>query len=112
MESMGAPVHASRAARASEMPTDDLRPGDRSPSRVLAYVDGQVITYRDVLLRVGPQLAVLGEEDQRRELERGALQDILRDRVVYHAALQRGVEMPRDTLAAAARWRRSSPSAA
>jgi len=73
-------------------------PDERSSSRVLAYVNGEVITYRAVLLKVGPQLAVLGEEGQRRQLEQQALLDILRDRVVYHAAVEAGVRMTRDQL--------------
>jgi len=73
-------------------------PDARSSSRVLAYVNGEVITYRAVLLKVGPQLAVLGEEGQKRQLEDQALLDILRDRVVFHASVEAGVRMTRDQL--------------
>jgi hypothetical protein len=109
-EAMGRPLELERREQAraatAKGPGDDTvtmtgsepAQDERSSSRVLAYVNGEVITYRAVLLEVGPQLAVLGEESQRRELEQQALLDILRNRVVYHAALEAGVQMNRDQL--------------
>ncbi len=99
-ENMGRPLELEQReqARAAGAKAPENAPDERSTNRVLAYVNGEVVTYRDVLLRVGPQLAVLGEEDQKEMLERETLLSILRDRVVYYAAAERGVEMSRDEL--------------
>jgi len=103
---MGRPLELERREIARAVPAAEVEAeakaarelDARSTSRVLAYVNGEVITYRAILLEVGPQLAVLGEEGQRAQLESQALLDILRDRVVYHAALEAGVRMSRDQL--------------
>lgn len=96
-DQMGRPLELEQRERGRER-SEGREPDARSTSRVLAYVNGEVITYRDILLRAGPQLAVLGEEDQKDLLEKETLLSILRDRVVYHAAVDQGVEMTRDQL--------------
>ncbi len=94
---MGRPLDLERARSASQ-DAPDRAPDTGSTSRVLATVDSDVITYRAVLLRIGPQLAVLGEDAQKREVVDQALVDILRDRIMYHAALEAGVTMSRDAI--------------
>jgi parvulin-like peptidyl-prolyl cis-trans isomerase-like protein/SurA-like protein len=69
---------------ADDEPGVTMAPG--SSSRPLAYVNGEVVTYRDVLRRIGPQLAVLREEAERKVLEDQSLLQILRQKVVYQAA--------------------------
>ena len=97
-DEMARPLELEQREAARLAPEVERAPDEFSTSRVIAYVDGEVITYRDILLRAGPQLAVLGEEDQKGMLERETLMTILRDRVVYHAAVERGVGMTRDQL--------------
>ena len=61
---MGRPRELEQREEARLAPEEGRAPDERSTSRVLAYVNGEVITYRDILLRAGPQLAVLGEADR------------------------------------------------
>ncbi len=76
----------------------DVVPDPRSPSRVLGYVEGEVVTYRDVLLRAGPQLAMIDSPEERDRLEERVLLDILEDRLVYYAATEAKVEVTRDEI--------------
>lgn len=69
-----------------------------SSSRVLAYVNGEVINYRDVFLRIGPQLAVVADETSKAELERRELITLLRDRLLHQAAVEAGIDVTRDEL--------------
>ncbi len=85
------------AAR-EEVPTEELLPDPGSSSRVVAWVNDEVVTYRDVLLEVGPQLAVLAPGSEKSTIEQRALIGILRDRIIYHAAKDAGVELKRDEL--------------
>jgi len=68
-----------------------VSPSPDSTSRPLAYVNGDVITYREVLTRVGPQLAALRIASERKALEEQSLMQIVRQRVVYQAAVQASV---------------------
>lgn len=86
------------AAASGGAAPDEGRPSARSESRPLAFVNGEVITYRDVLLRVGPQLATVGTDQEREAEERRALVDILRDRILHRAAVDAGIEITRDEL--------------
>ncbi len=67
-----------------------------SQSRVLAYVNGEVVTYRDVLLRIKPQLAVLENPEDRERLEHSELLSILQDRIIYRAAREAMVDATRE----------------
>jgi hypothetical protein len=73
-------------------------PDAHSQSRVLAYVNGEVVNYRDVLLRVAPQLATVGTDEERRTLEERTLLEILRERLVHRAAKDAGIEITRDEI--------------
>ena len=75
---------------------DEVTPDPKSPSRVLGYVEGEVITYRDVLLKVGPQIAMLENPEEKDRLEESTLLDIVEERLVYYAALDAHVDVTRD----------------
>ncbi len=105
------PVEPKRDPEAAAPPvTADLRrkaglPGageieiDRtSDSRPLAWVNGDVVTYREVLLRIGPQIAVLADDKERRALEEQALLDIVEIKIIADAALDAGVFITREEL--------------
>lgn len=92
------PVTKLMNERATASPGVAVPTDERSMSRVLAYVNGEVVNYRDVLLRVGPQLAVVGTEEDRSMLEERALTDILRERIVDQAAREAGLDVGRDDL--------------
>lgn len=65
---------------------------------VLAWVNGEAVNRRDVMLRVGPQLATVGSEDERRAETDRAVLEILRERIVDRAARDAGVEVTRDEI--------------
>jgi hypothetical protein len=72
-------------------------PDERAGSHVLGYVEGEVITRREVLQRAGAQLAAV-EEDQKERLQEQALYDLVRDRMLYRAAIDAGVPATRDEI--------------
>jgi hypothetical protein len=90
------PLAADRSREAGADTRDE--PRNDSTSRVLAYVNGDVVTYRDLLVRIGPQLAVVEGEDAKAKLEHDELMTVLRERVLAHAARAAGVEVSRDDL--------------
>lgn len=67
-------------------------------SHVLAYVNGQVLTYRDLLLRIGPQLSVIEDERARAMLEQKEALDLIRNRLVDSAAEEEGVTVARSEI--------------
>lgn len=67
-------------------------------SRVLAYVNGEVLTYRHLLLRVGPQLAVIEDERARAMLEQKEAIDLIRNRIVDAAARENEVPVARSEI--------------
>jgi len=77
-------------------PADAVDP--RSPSRVIAYVEGEVVTYREILQRVGPELAQLESEQEKARMEDRALTGLLRERLLYRAAVDAGVHVTRDEI--------------
>lgn len=92
------PVTKIRNDGARAAPAPVARPDDRSMSRVVCYVNGEVVNYRDILLRVGPQLAVVGTDEERAALEQRTLFDIERERIIHRAAVEAGVTITRDEL--------------
>lgn len=70
----------------------------RSPSRVIAYVEGEVVTYREILQRVGPELSQLENAADKAKMEDRALTDLLRERLLYRAAVDAGVHATRDEI--------------
>jgi len=96
---VAAPLEQRGAAAArEELPSEATLPDPESSSRVVAWVNDEVVTYRDVLLEVGPQLAVLARGEEKSQIENQALVGILRDRIIYHAAKDAGVELQREEL--------------
>lgn len=69
-----------------------------SPSRVLGYVEGEVVTYREVLQMVGPQLAQAETPAEKSEIEDRALIDIVRERMMYRTALDAQVGALREEI--------------
>ncbi len=67
-----------------------------STSRVLAHVNGQVVSYRDVLLDLGPELASVVEPAERRALEEQSLLRIVRQRIILQDAREYEVPVERD----------------
>lgn len=70
----------------------------RSQSRVLAYVNGEVVSYRDLLLQAPPQLETLDNPAERAEIERRTLFEILQERILQRAAIDAGIVVSRDDL--------------
>ncbi|MCG3133915.1 MAG: hypothetical protein HMLKMBBP_01182 [Planctomycetes bacterium] len=68
-----------------------------SPSRVLGYVNGEVVTYRDVALRL-PSRRVLSEDADLATLEKSTFYDILTERLVDQAAVESGIDLARDDM--------------
>jgi hypothetical protein len=92
-----APLARDRARAAKEAAAEE--PGEnRTQSRVLAYVDGEVVTYRDVTLRIGPVLAMLESDEERDRKEQEELLAVLEDRILYGAAQAAGVGAARDEI--------------
>src|SRR5262245_39348906 len=79
-------------------PADAVDP--RSPSRVIAYVEGEVVTYREILQRIGPELAQLENPADKANMEQRAVTDLLRERLLYRAAVDAGVHVTRDEIEA------------
>lgn len=73
-------------------------PDPRSSSRVLGYVEGEVVTQREVLQRVGPELAQLENPEDRARIEERAVLDILRERLLQRAAQDARVNASRDEI--------------
>ncbi len=84
---------AAKAAAAGEQPRGG---NETSSSRILGYVNGRVISYRDVLLQVGPNLGDVVEPAERRALERQAVVEIVRGRIIKQAAKRWKVPLGRD----------------
>ena len=93
-----APPIAAEMARApvAPPPEDSLDP--RSPSRVVAYVEGEVITYREILQRIGSELAQLDDPADKSRLEARELTKLLRDRLIFRAAVDAGIRVTREDL--------------
>jgi hypothetical protein len=73
-------------------------PDPRSPSRVLGHVEGEVITYRDVQQRIGPELAQLENPEDRLRMEDRAVLEIVREKLLYRAAVDWAVRASRDEI--------------
>lgn len=71
---------------------------DRSKSRVLAYVNGEVVSYRDLLLQAPPQLASAENEADRAAIERRTLLDLLQERILQRAAIDAKIDISRDDM--------------
>jgi hypothetical protein len=93
-----APPIAQELAKAAKAEHATVVPDLRSPSRVLGYVEGDVITYRDVLQLIGPELAQIDEPAEKTAREDHALLDIVRKRLLYRAATDAGVASTRDEI--------------
>ena len=89
------PLAAELARQAKDAPEPGA-PDPRSPSRVLAYIEGEVITYREVLQLVGPELAQIDDPKEKAQRADEALIDILRERMLYRAAGDASVHASRD----------------
>src|ERR1043166_4194390 len=76
----------------------DVAPSPTSWSRVLGYVECDVITYREVLQRAGPELAQLENPYEKSRMEERALLDIVRERMIYRTALDAKVSAGRDEI--------------
>src|SRR5512146_763198 len=72
------PIAAEQARAPKEAPQSDA-PDPRSPSRPMAYVEGEVITYREILQRHGPEIAQLESAADKARMEDRALIDLLRE---------------------------------
>ncbi len=68
----------------------------RSPNRVLGTVEGEVITYREVVQLIGPELAQLENPADKADRENRALLEIARERLLYRAAADAMVHATRD----------------
>lgn len=90
------PITLERNAAAREAGDSPVRAAAGSRSRVLAYVNDEVVSYHDVLVRAGQQLAVVATDEDRARLERTALTDILRERILHRAAVDAGIALTRD----------------
>jgi hypothetical protein len=93
-----APPIAAEMSRAPVVPAAPAQADPRSPSRVMAYVEGEVLTYREILQTVGPELAQLENPADRAKIEKRALTDLLRERLLYRAAVDEGVRASRDEI--------------
>jgi hypothetical protein len=76
----------------------DAGPDPNSPSRVMGYVEGDVVTFREVQQSIGPQLAQMESAEERDRMVDRALLDIVRDKMLYRAAVDAGVKVSRDEL--------------
>lgn len=95
-EAPNAPPIQAEMARAPVTPAPADAQDPRSPSRVMAYVEGEVLTYREILQQVGPELAQLDSNAEKQKLEEKVLIQLLRDRLLYRAAVDAGVRATRD----------------
>jgi hypothetical protein len=93
-----APPTAFDMAQAAKDPVAATQADMHSPSRVLGYVEGEVITYREVLQRVGPELAQAETAKEKQTLEDDALLDVVRERMMYRAAQDARVPATRDEI--------------
>jgi parvulin-like peptidyl-prolyl cis-trans isomerase-like protein len=93
-----APPIAAEMSRAPVAPAPPDAQDPRSPSRVMAYVEGEVITYREILQRIGPELAELESPAEKARMEERELMNVLRDRLLFRAAADAGVHVTRDEL--------------
>jgi hypothetical protein len=86
---------------AKEAPAPATADPAKSASRVLAYVEGDVVTHREVLQRAGPELAQFTDNPAEiQKIEERALMGLLRDRMLYRAAIDAGVRATRDEIEA------------
>ncbi len=73
------------------------RPADeKAGSRVLGYVNGEVVSQRDVLLAAESQLRVIDDPEARQTKEETTLYEILVQRLVDRAAREAGIDATRD----------------
>src|SRR5207248_2718131 len=94
-----APPTAQEQSAAAKNVPDAPPPDAKSASRVLAYVEGDVVTYREVLQRAGPELAQFADDpDEKQKLEDRALMSILKERMLYRFAVDAGVKASRDEI--------------
>ena len=82
-------------------PADAPAPDPRSTSRVLGYVEGDVVTYREVLQLIGPELAQMETDAEKSRAEDETLLDIVRERMMFRAATDAGVHASRDEIESA-----------
>jgi hypothetical protein len=93
-----APPIAAEMARAPAVPAPQDAQDPRSPSRPIAWVEGEVVTYREVLQQIGPELAQLENPADKLRLEERVLTDLLRDRLLYRKSVDAGIRVTRDEI--------------
>ena len=93
-----APPIAADLNKASKSGAEAETADPRSPSRVLAYVEGDVITYREIRQLIGPELAQLEDADEKARREDQALLSIVRDRLLFRAATDASVKASREEI--------------
>ena len=93
-----APPIAQEMNRAAKAQRPDVVPDPQSPSRVLGYIEGDVITYREVLQLIGPELAQIDDPVEKAARGDRAFLDIARKRLLYRAATDAGVSATRDEI--------------
>jgi hypothetical protein len=93
-----APPLAQELSRAAKEPGTDVVPDPHSPSRVLGYIEGDVITYREVLQLIGAELAQIDDPREKSDREDRAFLEIARKRLLYRAATDAGVTATRDEI--------------
>lgn len=91
-----APPIAAEMNKAAKSEKVDVVADPRSPNRVLGYVEGEVITYREVVQLIGPELAQLENPADKADRESRALLDLARERLLYRAATDAMVQATRD----------------
>lgn len=93
-----APPTTADLADSARGATEGPRPDPKSTSRVLAWVNGEVVSYRDVYVRAANQLAVVDDPELKARIERMELIGIVRDRLLHQAAVEAGIDVDRDAI--------------
>ena len=86
------------APPAPPAPPGGVAGSDAPSSRVLGYVNGEVVSYRDVLLEAETRLAAIDDPEVRRTTEETTLLELVIQRLVDRAAVEAQIEVSRDEL--------------
>jgi hypothetical protein len=92
------PVAYELAQQAAKAPAPAAPAESKSSSRVLGYVEGEVVTLREVLQRAGPVLAQIEDPLEKERRQERAFLDLVGDRLLYRAAVDAGVTALRDEI--------------